>query len=212
MGAWFAADAAYSDGSFAIRERNGVKHLFLCLVSDANVVLEYDDYIRVVGQDCAYPVWLIKYIDCHSTFFGGEGLCPEDAAENLCYHFDALGGYAFYFYRGMWQEDFEHVYERFIATRGCAMRNPVATEGEVLFDAGSHRKHQLGRSDVLRGSRKPFQERLRNKRPYKSTADAWFSQRMSEKRAQASIERAKQKARTCWKRDAIDFRLAGLFV
>eukprot|EP00933_Yihiella_yeosuensis_P075437 TRINITY_DN8483_c0_g1_i3.p1 TRINITY_DN8483_c0_g1~~TRINITY_DN8483_c0_g1_i3.p1 ORF type:complete len:702 (+),score=163.70 TRINITY_DN8483_c0_g1_i3:64-2169(+) len=48
-GTWFAFNAAYSDSGFAFNH-NGVRHMFLCLVSDAEVMYQ-TPIMRVVGQD-----------------------------------------------------------------------------------------------------------------------------------------------------------------
>jgi len=59
-GTWFAYAASYSDSGFVYMESNGVKHIFLCLVTKEKMVLN-NQTMRVVGQNCAYPQWLIKY-------------------------------------------------------------------------------------------------------------------------------------------------------
>merc|ERR1712187_698498 len=61
-GSWFAYNASYSDGGYAFTDGSGIKHLFVCAVSRQNVVRN-DSVMRVVGQDCAYPLWIIKYRD-----------------------------------------------------------------------------------------------------------------------------------------------------
>lgn len=68
-GTWFAFNAAYSDGGFAFNDSCGIRHLFICLVSNAAVVLE-NQTMRVVGQDCAYPCWIIKYTHSRSKQIG----------------------------------------------------------------------------------------------------------------------------------------------
>lgn len=59
-GTWLAYNAAYSDGGFAFNDSKGIRHMFICRVSDAHIVME-NDTMRVVGQDCAYPVWIVTY-------------------------------------------------------------------------------------------------------------------------------------------------------
>lgn len=68
-GTWFAFNATYSDGGFAFNDSFGIRHLFICLVSNAHVVLE-NETMRVVGQDCAYPCWIIKYTHSQSKQLG----------------------------------------------------------------------------------------------------------------------------------------------
>ncbi|CAJ1373614.1 unnamed protein product [Effrenium voratum] len=58
-GTWFAYNASYSDGGYA-HDAGGWKHLFVCVVSNYYTVLD-NTSMRVVGQDCAYPQWVIKY-------------------------------------------------------------------------------------------------------------------------------------------------------
>jgi hypothetical protein len=60
FGTWFAYGAAYSDSNYAWDDNDGIRHLFLCIVSDRRVVLD-NVTMRVVGQDCAYPLWLLRY-------------------------------------------------------------------------------------------------------------------------------------------------------
>merc|ERR1712066_554496 len=60
FGTWFAYGAAYSNGGYAFIDGGGVKHLFVCVVSPEHVVLD-NATMRVVGQGCAYPLWLLKY-------------------------------------------------------------------------------------------------------------------------------------------------------
>merc|ERR1712150_90641 len=59
-GTWFAYNAAYSDSGYAFSDQEGVRHLFVCVVCYAEVVRD-DAVMRVVGQGCAYPMWLLKY-------------------------------------------------------------------------------------------------------------------------------------------------------
>jgi len=60
FGTWFAYGAAYSNCGYAFMDSAGVKHIFVCAVSYQHTVKD-DCTMRVVGQDCAYPHWLIKY-------------------------------------------------------------------------------------------------------------------------------------------------------
>lgn len=60
FGTWFAYGAKYSNGGYAFDDSDGVRHLFVCIVSSRGVVKD-DPTMRVVGQDCAYPLWLIMY-------------------------------------------------------------------------------------------------------------------------------------------------------
>merc|ERR1711862_521832 len=59
-GSWFAYEAAYSDSGFAFNDSSGIRHMFICVVSNAHVVLD-NTVMRVVGSSCAYPLWIIKY-------------------------------------------------------------------------------------------------------------------------------------------------------
>jgi len=59
-GTWFAFNAAYSDSGFAFNDLDGIRHLFICLVSNAHVVME-TDVMRVVGPGCAFPCWIVRY-------------------------------------------------------------------------------------------------------------------------------------------------------
>lgn len=108
-GTWFAYNAAYSDSGFAFTDADNVKHLFVCIVSERCVA--FDDYkcMRVVAQDCAYPVWLVKYQKVcegfceyyyYSDFYqpsdyqndGGDGdLCEnDDLSDDWCTHDDVM--------------------------------------------------------------------------------------------------------------------------
>jgi len=60
FGTWFAYGAAYSDGGYVYTDQSGVRHLFVCVVSYNHTVCD-TNLMRVVGQDCAYPLWLLKY-------------------------------------------------------------------------------------------------------------------------------------------------------
>merc|ERR1712032_413767 len=59
-GTWFAYNASYSDSGYAFDDHEGVRHLFICVVCYTEVVQD-NSIMRVVGQDCAYPMWLLKY-------------------------------------------------------------------------------------------------------------------------------------------------------
>lgn len=59
-GSWFAYAANYSDSGFVLTDKGGLKHIFICVVTKEKVVLN-NVTMRVVGQGCAYPQWLIKY-------------------------------------------------------------------------------------------------------------------------------------------------------
>lgn len=59
-GSWFAYNAYYSNEGFVYTDNSRVRHIFVCMVANTNIRLN-DDTMRVVGQDCAYPVWLLKY-------------------------------------------------------------------------------------------------------------------------------------------------------
>jgi len=58
-GTWCAYASSYSDSGFVLHAE-GMRHLFICVVSRQHVVLD-NDTMRVVGQDCAYPLWLVSY-------------------------------------------------------------------------------------------------------------------------------------------------------
>lgn len=60
FGTWFAYNAAYSNSGYVFMDRHAVRHLFVCVVSSKHVVLD-STIMRVVGQGCAYPLWLLKY-------------------------------------------------------------------------------------------------------------------------------------------------------
>eukprot|EP00930_Biecheleria_cincta_P019005 TRINITY_DN14630_c0_g1_i1.p1 TRINITY_DN14630_c0_g1~~TRINITY_DN14630_c0_g1_i1.p1 ORF type:complete len:509 (-),score=71.33 TRINITY_DN14630_c0_g1_i1:272-1798(-) len=60
FGTWFAYGAAYSNNGYVFVDAEGVRHLFVCVVSPQHVVLD-NSTMRVVGQGCAYPLWLLKY-------------------------------------------------------------------------------------------------------------------------------------------------------
>jgi len=59
-GTWFAYNARYSNSGFAFMDADGFMHMFICVVSYHYTVMDNSE-MRVVGQDCAYPQWLIKY-------------------------------------------------------------------------------------------------------------------------------------------------------
>jgi len=61
FGTWFAYSASYSNNcGFVFVDGQEIRHLFVCVVSSKHVVLD-DDERRVVGEGCAYPLWLLKY-------------------------------------------------------------------------------------------------------------------------------------------------------
>jgi hypothetical protein len=67
FGTWFAYNAAYSDGGFVHTDCDGVKHLFLSIVSEKDVARDDKICMRVVAQDCAYPAWLLTYRDIYDV-------------------------------------------------------------------------------------------------------------------------------------------------
>jgi len=60
FGTWFAYNANYSDSGYVFRDRQDLCHIFICVVSRRYVVKD-DATMRVVAQDCAYPLWLLRY-------------------------------------------------------------------------------------------------------------------------------------------------------
>jgi len=60
FGTWCAYAASYSDSGFVFQESSGLKHIFVVAVSRANIKMD-NPTMRVVGQNCAYPLWLVKY-------------------------------------------------------------------------------------------------------------------------------------------------------
>eukprot|EP00756_Hemistasia_phaeocysticola_P013102 Hpha_TRINITY_DN15252_c0_g1::TRINITY_DN15252_c0_g1_i1::g.68078::m.68078 len=62
FGTWCAYVASYSDAGFAFDDKDRVRHLFVCVVTETDVRLDDRQVMRVVGQDCAYPMYLLKYI------------------------------------------------------------------------------------------------------------------------------------------------------
>jgi hypothetical protein len=61
FGTWFAYSASYSNnGGYVFFDEQEIRHLFVCVVSSKHVVLD-DAVMRVVGEGCAYPLWLLKY-------------------------------------------------------------------------------------------------------------------------------------------------------
>ena len=60
FGTWFAYGAAYSNAGYSFMDSRGFKHLFISVVSYAYTVMD-NVTMRVVGQDCAYPQWLVTY-------------------------------------------------------------------------------------------------------------------------------------------------------
>jgi len=59
-GSWFAYGAAYSNSGFVHADSHGERHIFICVVSKRDVKLD-NGTMRVVGQDCAYPLWIVTY-------------------------------------------------------------------------------------------------------------------------------------------------------
>lgn len=59
-GTWLAYGAAYSDAGYSFFDERSEKHLFVCVVSYRHTVRD-DCTMRVVGQDCAYPLWRLTY-------------------------------------------------------------------------------------------------------------------------------------------------------
>lgn len=59
-GTWFAYAAAYSTSGFTFADAHGIEHIFVCVVSYKSVALD-NITMRVVGQGCAYPLWLLTY-------------------------------------------------------------------------------------------------------------------------------------------------------
>merc|ERR1711971_269385 len=51
FGTWFAYNASYSNCGYVYVEPSGVRHMFICAVSETYVLLDRQD-MRVVGQDC----------------------------------------------------------------------------------------------------------------------------------------------------------------
>lgn len=60
FGTWFAYNASYSDRGYVFTDKQGVSHIFVCLVARRHVMID-DMTMRVVAQDCAYPLWLLRY-------------------------------------------------------------------------------------------------------------------------------------------------------
>merc|ERR1712154_183455 len=60
FGTWFAYNAKYSDAGYVFMDEEGFHHIFVCVVSRRYVVKD-DHVMRVVAQDCAYPLWLLRY-------------------------------------------------------------------------------------------------------------------------------------------------------
>lgn len=60
FGTWFAYRADYSNRGYSFQDQDGLEHLFVCVVSYFYTVMD-QALMRVVGQDCAYPQWLIRY-------------------------------------------------------------------------------------------------------------------------------------------------------
>jgi len=60
FGTFLAYNARYSNGGFVYPGAGGWNHLFVCVASHYYTTLD-DMVMRVVGQDCAYPQWLLRY-------------------------------------------------------------------------------------------------------------------------------------------------------
>merc|ERR1711971_1039210 len=67
---WFAYQANYSHGGYVYVDASRVRHMFICMVSKENVVID-NPTMRVVGQDRAYPFWLVSYTLGESSSFVG---------------------------------------------------------------------------------------------------------------------------------------------
>jgi len=59
-GTWFAYGANYSNDGYALTDEFGARHLFVSVVTRIDRVKD-NVTMRVVGQDCAYPMWLLQY-------------------------------------------------------------------------------------------------------------------------------------------------------
>lgn len=59
-GTWCAYNAQYSNGGFVREDATGMRHIFVCVASRRYVVVD-NATMRVVGQDCVYPLWLLRY-------------------------------------------------------------------------------------------------------------------------------------------------------
>jgi len=59
-GTWLAYRANYSDRGFVFADERGLKHIFVCIASKVQVLLN-DQIMRVVGQGCAIPLWIVTY-------------------------------------------------------------------------------------------------------------------------------------------------------
>lgn len=66
FGTWFAYAAQYSNHGYTyvepVQSEAPLKHLFVCVVSYKHTVKD-DHTMRVVGQGCAYPLWLVRYTE-----------------------------------------------------------------------------------------------------------------------------------------------------
>mmetsp|Transcript_4758 Transcript_4758/g.8152 ORF Transcript_4758/g.8152 Transcript_4758/m.8152 type:complete len:419 (+) Transcript_4758:97-1353(+) len=63
FGTWLAYNAVYSNGGYVFQDESGWRHIFVCIASHVHTVLD-NDTMRVVGQHCAYPQWLLRYQIC----------------------------------------------------------------------------------------------------------------------------------------------------
>jgi hypothetical protein len=82
FGTWLAYGAAYSNGGFAFDDADGARHIFVCMASYNHTVMD-NCTMRVVGQDCAYPLWLLKYK--RPSFPSRHALLKYKAASNIFY-------------------------------------------------------------------------------------------------------------------------------
>jgi len=63
FGTWLAYNASYSNSGYVFQDASGWKHIFVCIASHYYTVLD-NMSMRVVGQGCAYPQWLLTYQIC----------------------------------------------------------------------------------------------------------------------------------------------------
>lgn len=42
------------------KEAAGMRYIFVCMASSCHILYDNNE-VRVVGQDCVYPMWLLKY-------------------------------------------------------------------------------------------------------------------------------------------------------
>jgi len=184
-GTWLAGNALYSDAGDATHE-NGVNHLFLCLVSDAEVALDRqtwgwhwhsENIRRAVGQNCAHPVWLVKYTHCD-----GIPMLDED-----------LDGDDFGYFWGTILDAFGHERMDELCNRVDRRVSLRAQFDDVLIGAGRHRKSRSGGSDVMRGSGHIFQLKHHGQLLHSNLAHTETSTKGSQKKVQERAARMKQK-------------------